>query len=163
MSTSHSRARYAHTFPIIGNPAPASFTVESFASSLTCAPLLWSGTSRRVGILVALNQFFELLECRRLPYGIPPEILARVFEPFFTTKDVGKGSGLGLAQIYGFAKQSGGVVRIHSEVARGTKVTLLLPRSERATLTSEHRTSLKSTRRCLSLCEAARLVRDLVG
>jgi signal transduction histidine kinase/CheY-like chemotaxis protein len=61
--------------------------------------------------------------------GIPPEIMARVFDPFFTTKDVGKGSGLGLAQVYGFAQQSGGRVSITSEVGVGTVVTLLLPRS----------------------------------
>jgi signal transduction histidine kinase/ActR/RegA family two-component response regulator len=63
--------------------------------------------------------------------GMPPEILARVFEPFFTTKDIGKGSGLGLAQIYGFAQRSGGAVRIQSEVGRGTTVNLLMPRSDR--------------------------------
>jgi len=62
--------------------------------------------------------------------GIAPEVLARVFEPFFTTKDVGKGSGLGLAQVYGFAKESGGVVRIQSELSKGTKVTLMLPCSK---------------------------------
>ena len=61
--------------------------------------------------------------------GIPPEIIARVFDPFFTTKDVGKGSGLGLAQVYGFAQQSRGRVSIASEVGVGTVVTLLLPRS----------------------------------
>jgi len=61
--------------------------------------------------------------------GMPPEVLARVFEPFFTTKDVGKGSGLGLPQVYGFAQQSGGRVSIDSEVGAGTEVTLLLPRS----------------------------------
>jgi signal transduction histidine kinase/CheY-like chemotaxis protein len=61
--------------------------------------------------------------------GMTPEVLARVFEPFFTTKDVGKGSGLGLAQVYGFAHQSGGQITIHSEVGVGTMVTLLLPRS----------------------------------
>ena len=44
--------------------------------------------------------------------GIPSHILSRVFEPFFTTKEVGKGSGLGLSQVYGFARQSGGSVRI---------------------------------------------------
>jgi signal transduction histidine kinase len=63
--------------------------------------------------------------------GMPPEVLARVFEPFFTTKDVGKGSGLGLPQVYGFAQQSGGRLTIHSEVGVGTTVALLLPRSLR--------------------------------
>jgi CheY-like chemotaxis protein len=63
--------------------------------------------------------------------GIPPDVMPRVFDPFFTTKDVGKGSGLGLAQVYGFAHQSGGRVSIASEVGRGTVVTLLLPRSSR--------------------------------
>jgi signal transduction histidine kinase/CheY-like chemotaxis protein len=63
--------------------------------------------------------------------GMTPEVQARVFEPFFTTKDVGKGSGLGLAQAYGFATQSGGTVRIVSELGRGTTVRLLLPRSRK--------------------------------
>jgi signal transduction histidine kinase len=63
--------------------------------------------------------------------GIEPEAQARVFEPFFTTKGVGKGSGLGLSQVYGFAKQSGGGVDIHSELGRGTAVTLYLPRAKR--------------------------------
>jgi PAS domain S-box-containing protein len=61
--------------------------------------------------------------------GMPQDVLARAFEPFFTTKDVGKGSGLGLPQVYGFAHQSGGQVRIDSEVGVGTIVTVLLPRS----------------------------------
>ena len=61
--------------------------------------------------------------------GMPPDVLSRAFEPFFTTKDVGKGSGLGLPQVYGFAHQSGGKVTIDSEVGVGTIVTLLLPRS----------------------------------
>ena len=63
--------------------------------------------------------------------GMPADVIARAFEPFFTTKDVGKGSGLGLPQVYGFANQSGGVVTIDSEVGAGTVVTLLLPRSRR--------------------------------
>jgi signal transduction histidine kinase/ActR/RegA family two-component response regulator len=63
--------------------------------------------------------------------GMSPAVLARVFEPFFTTKDVGKGSGLGLPQVYGFAQQSGGQVRVHSEIGVGTTVTLLLPRAVR--------------------------------
>ena len=63
--------------------------------------------------------------------GMPPEVVARAFEPFFTTKDVGKGSGLGLPQVYGFAQQSGGRAAIESTVGVGTTVTVLLPRSLR--------------------------------
>jgi PAS domain S-box-containing protein len=59
--------------------------------------------------------------------GMPPDVVARVFEPFFTTKTGGRGTGLGLSMVYGFAKQSGGVARIASEVGRGTTVSLFLP------------------------------------
>ena len=59
--------------------------------------------------------------------GIPAEVLPRVYEPFFTTKETDKGTGLGLSQVYGFARQSGGVATIASEVGRGTAVTLFLP------------------------------------
>ena len=60
--------------------------------------------------------------------GMAPEVLAHVFEPFFTTKEVGKGTGLGLSMIYGFAKQSGGHLKIYSEIDHGTTVRLYLPR-----------------------------------
>lgn len=61
--------------------------------------------------------------------GMTAEVRAKVFEPFFTTKEVGKGSGLGLSQVLGFAKQSGGGVRIDSQVDEGTAVHIYLPRA----------------------------------
>ncbi|MGY4154265.1 MULTISPECIES: hybrid sensor histidine kinase/response regulator [Bradyrhizobium] len=61
--------------------------------------------------------------------GIPPDILERVYEPFFTTKTEDKGTGLGLAMVYGFVKQSGGHVKIYSEVGAGTTVKLYFPRA----------------------------------
>ncbi len=61
--------------------------------------------------------------------GMPPEVLAKAFEPFFTTKDIGKGSGLGLAQVHGVVQQFGGTARLRSTVGIGTVVEVFLPRS----------------------------------
>ncbi|TCM36053.1 PAS domain S-box protein [Novosphingobium sp. ST904] len=60
--------------------------------------------------------------------GMTPDVIAKAFDPFFTTKPIGQGTGLGLSMIYGFAKQSGGQVRIYSEVGEGTTVCIYLPR-----------------------------------
>jgi CheY-like chemotaxis protein len=60
--------------------------------------------------------------------GMPPEIQSRAFDPFFTTKEVGQGSGLGLSMAFGFAKQSGGHIKLYSEEGKGTTVRLYLPR-----------------------------------
>ncbi len=61
--------------------------------------------------------------------GMPPEVVSHVFEPFFTTKAIGQGTGLGLSQVYGFVKQSGGHVAVVSDVGRGSTFRLYLPRS----------------------------------
>jgi signal transduction histidine kinase len=60
--------------------------------------------------------------------GMAPEIVAHAFEPLYTTKPEGKGSGLGLSQVYAFAKQSGGRATIESAIGRGTTVKIFLPR-----------------------------------
>jgi CheY-like chemotaxis protein len=75
--------------------------------------------------------------------GMPPDVLARAFDPFYTTKPAGQGTGLGLSMIYGFAKQSGGHVRLSSRVGHGTTVSIYLPRHSG---TAEEETELKKPR-----------------
>jgi PAS domain S-box-containing protein len=62
--------------------------------------------------------------------GMTPEVVSRAFDPFFTTKPLGEGTGLGLSMVYGFARQSGGQIRIDSEVGRGTAMNIYLPRHD---------------------------------
>nr|WP_276508896.1 hybrid sensor histidine kinase/response regulator [Sphingomonas insulae] len=76
--------------------------------------------------------------------GMAPEVITKAFDPFFTTKPLGEGTGLGLSMIYGFAKQSGGEVRIHSEIGKGTSVCVYLPRHAGEASSSEDRPSLRS-------------------
>ncbi|MDC7785135.1 response regulator [Rhodoplanes sp. TEM] len=77
--------------------------------------------------------------------GMTRDVIAQAFEPFFTTKDIGHGTGLGLSQVYGFVKQSGGHVRIHSEVGHGTTVKIYLPRFDDDDAASEHEPAAHST------------------
>ncbi|MEA2739938.1 MAG: hypothetical protein QOH05_3245, partial [Acetobacteraceae bacterium] len=79
--------------------------------------------------LLAANDYLRI-DIRDSGTGIPAEIQPKVFEPFFTTKPMGQGSGLGLAQVHGFAGQSGGWVELESTVGRGTTVSLFLPRAK---------------------------------
>ncbi|MBL8630603.1 MAG: PAS domain-containing protein [Rhodospirillaceae bacterium] len=97
--------------------------------------------------------------------GMSPDVVARAFEPFFTTKDVGKGSGLGLSMVYGFAQQSGGAVLIDSEVGTGTTISLYLPRATSKLITGYTATALPydptGSERIL-LVEDDDMVRDFV-
>ncbi|MCY1445145.1 Sensor kinase CckA [compost metagenome] len=97
------------------------------------------------------------------------EVVAKVFEPFFTTKDIGKGSGLGLAQVFGFAKQSGGGVRIDTQPGQGTQVAVYLPavkdevECEPATLQAAPPVSENGCDRTVLLVDDDHLVRDMLG
>jgi two-component system, cell cycle sensor histidine kinase and response regulator CckA len=71
---------------------------------------------------------YVAIEVEDFGHGIPPEVKDKIFEPFFTTKDVGKGTGLGLATVYGIVKQTGGYVFCSSTVGKGTTFSILLPR-----------------------------------
>jgi len=97
--------------------------------------------------------------------GISPEMLDRIFDPFFTTKGTGHGTGLGLSQVYGFARASGGEVQVQSEVGKGTTVALLLPRSTRMPVRARSETPVEEAtgRRRILLVEDNDTVAEMVG
>jgi two-component system NtrC family sensor kinase len=98
---------------------------EGGTLSIRAKPVTLKGEASEDG----LSGEFVAIRVADTGQGIPAELLSKVFEPFFTTKDIGKGTGLGLSQVYGFAKQSGGMATVSSIEGRGTAITIFLPRS----------------------------------
>ena len=98
--------------------------------------------------------------------GMEPTVAARAFEPFFTTKPVGQGTGLGLSQLYGFARQSGGSVRLESALGKGTTVRLFLPRymeAEAPPPLQVHHPDVKAeTRSTVLVVEDEQIIRAMV-
>jgi PAS domain S-box-containing protein len=96
--------------------------------------------------------------------GMSPQVIQQAFEPFFTTKPEGKGTGLGLSMVYGFVKQSGGHIKIESEIARGSTVKIYLPRSmrERDTLAAINSTPVLGGNEMVLVAEDDESVRETV-
>ncbi|MFB4393557.1 MULTISPECIES: response regulator [unclassified Pseudomonas] len=112
---------------------------------------------------------YVVLSIRDTGCGMSADVVARVFEPFFTTKDIGKGSGLGLAQVFGFAKQSGGGVRIDTEPGHGTQVSVYLPAVKQGQapdavdLPQAAPNTNRGRDRTVLLVDDDHLVRDMIG
>ncbi len=103
-------------------PAGGGFTIEALNTRVVPG---------EVAEAPDLSGEFVLLALADTGVGMSREILARAFEPFFTTKEIGRGTGLGLSQVYGFARQAGGAVSVTSEPGHGTCLRIYLPRSHK--------------------------------
>ena len=105
------------------------------------------------------------LRVRDTGCGIPPEVKANIFEPFFTTKEIGKGTGLGLATVFGIVRQHGGVIEVESEIDKGTTFTILFPPTDKPIekpVELAHSTTVKNgTGETILLVEDEPLLRDL--
>ncbi len=101
-------------------PAGGKLTIETANANL-------DETYVREHVGLAQGQYV-LIAVSDMGSGMPPEVIAKAFDPFFTTKPTGKGTGLGLSQAYGFVKQSGGHIKIYSEMGHGTTIKIYLPR-----------------------------------
>jgi PAS domain S-box-containing protein len=115
------------------------------------------GPTNRVGNLEPGD--YLLVEVTDTGTGMSEEVRAKAFDPFFTTKDFGKGSGLGLSQVYGVVRQSGGTVAIRSAVGAGTTVSLYLPRA-RAAARASVRADARSVAAWMARGESALVVDD---
>jgi two-component system CheB/CheR fusion protein len=119
--------------------------------------LVVSDADNAAGLADAEPGSYVALSVSDTGVGISPDVIEHVFEPFFTTKDAGRGSGLGLSMVYGFAKQSGGHVTIHSEVGQGTTICLYLPLAESSVQAAEGRPPVETE---MSRSETVLLVED---
>jgi signal transduction histidine kinase len=132
-------------------PSGGRVTVESRNVHLDSAAVAKMGLPPGAYVMVAVRDDGT---------GLDSETLLRVFEPFFTTKDVGKGSGLGLSQVYGFTKSARGHVEIESELGRGTVVKLYFPKSTDAATEESRQASSKVPLRPAADGETVLLVED---
>jgi two-component system NtrC family sensor kinase len=125
------------TWPIFADPNELELAILNLAVNAQDAMPgggTFSITARNIVLhddprAIELDGDFVALAFTDTGTGIAPEVLPRIFEPFFTTKEIGRGTGMGLSQVYGFAKQSGGTVTVESKLGRRTEFTLYLPRA----------------------------------
>ncbi len=136
---------HADAWPVLADAAQVQTALLNLTSNacdaMPAGGTLWIITGNEIvadadsGRALAAGDYGTLC-VRDTGTGMSETVLTRLFEPFFTTKEAGKGTGLGLAHVYGFARQSGGDVRVISTLGQGTSITLLLPRAVDAATTA---------------------------